>query len=246
MSDLAGQIEAAGGVLWRPAARPSGGVEVAIVHRPKYDDWSVPKGKLEPGEYPLLGALREVREETGFGAIPGRFVGEAHYRYADRPKRVRYWAMRAADGRFVNSDEVDRLVWLPLAEVPLQLNADYDQRIVAAFACEVRTTTPCIVVRASSADSLSPKAAAVVQVFEPTEIVGAGVGVARIAELVRSGNSVLCLAEPPRFDALASDLAHRFGGTYGAENAVAEEGFVVFHVEATGALVALDNYPAPD
>jgi 8-oxo-dGTP diphosphatase len=67
-------IEAAGGVLWRPA---TGGaqVEVALVHRPKYDDWSIPKGKLAVGEHPILGALREVEEETGHTAEPGRPLG---------------------------------------------------------------------------------------------------------------------------------------------------------------------------
>jgi len=71
MSPSGRVIEAAGGVLWRPALGAAG-VEVALVHRPKYDDWSVPKGKLDPGEHPLVGAVREVWEETGHYGVPGR------------------------------------------------------------------------------------------------------------------------------------------------------------------------------
>src|SRR4051794_31678212 len=103
-------IEAAGGVLWRPAR--DGGVEVCLVHRPKYDDLSVPKGKLSRGEHVLLGAVREVAEETGYTATVGAPLGEIHYLKDGSPKRVRYWAMRAGQGRFVPGSEVDRLEWV--------------------------------------------------------------------------------------------------------------------------------------
>src|SRR5579885_3571336 len=92
-------IEAAGGVLWRPALGGAG-VEVALVHRPKYDDWSLPKGKLGGGEHVILAALREVWEETGFMGVVGRSLGEIRYLKEGVPKRVRYWAMRAESGRF--------------------------------------------------------------------------------------------------------------------------------------------------
>jgi 8-oxo-dGTP diphosphatase len=67
---------------------------VAIVHRPKYDDWSLPKGKLETGEHPLAAALREVEEEAGARTIPGRPLGDARYTVDGRPKRVQYWSLR--------------------------------------------------------------------------------------------------------------------------------------------------------
>src|SRR5438270_14081985 len=105
-------IEAAGGVLWR-AAIGGPGVEVALVHRPKYDDWSLPKGKLTAGEHPLLGGLREVWEETGHHAVPGRPLGEIRYLKDGDPKRVRYWAMQAESGGFAPGGEVDQLVWPP-------------------------------------------------------------------------------------------------------------------------------------
>ena len=79
-------------------------MEVAIIHRPRYDDWSLPKGKLAPGESHIEGALREVHEETGFRVQPGRSLGEVRYLKESgggaREKVVHYWAMRAISGVF--------------------------------------------------------------------------------------------------------------------------------------------------
>src|SRR5450631_1404056 len=147
-------VEAAGGVLWRCA--PGGlGVEVALVHRPKYDDWSVPKGKLLPDEHALVGALREIAEETGFTGRPGRALGETKYLKDGTPKRVRYWAVESTAGAFVTNAEVDQVMWLPPREAALHLNPDRDRSIVEAFALDVRPTTPCVVVRHGSAGERS-------------------------------------------------------------------------------------------
>lgn len=252
MPDPAGQIEAAGGVLWRPVASAVGyGIEVAIVHRPKYDDWSVPKGKLEPGEYPLLGALREVREETGFGAVPGRLVGETHYLFGGRPKRVRYWAMRATDGSFVSGDEVDELVWLSLPDAAERVDAGHDRRIVEAFSGDSRASTPVIVLRTTSAaggagaatEPVSSEIAEVVAAFGPVEVVLAGNIDRRLVDLVHAGTPVLCRPEAQHFDEFVRTLTERFGGAHSVENAVPEGGFVVLHVGAAGELVALDTLP---
>lgn len=88
-------IEAAGGVVLRPTV---GGTEVLVVHRPRYDDWSLPKGKLDPGEDAATAALREVAEETGVTAILGRELSSATYRVGDRPKRVRWFRMTPESG----------------------------------------------------------------------------------------------------------------------------------------------------
>ncbi|MDQ1746720.1 MAG: 8-oxo-(d)GTP phosphatase [Frankiaceae bacterium] len=147
-------IEAAGGVLWRPALGGPG-VEVALVHRPKYDDWSLPKGKLTSGEHPLLGGLREVWEETGYGAVPGRPLGEIRYLKDGDPKRVRYWAMQADGGRFEPNEEVDQLMWLPPREGQRHLLPFRDQRILAEFARDAEPTWPCLLVRHGSAGERS-------------------------------------------------------------------------------------------
>jgi 8-oxo-dGTP diphosphatase len=102
-------IQAAGGVLWRHG---DSGREVAVVHRPRYDDWSLPKGKLESGEPHLLAAMREIREETGFGGIAGTSLGMTSYDAGGARKTVRWWSVRLADGDFVPNDEVDELRWM--------------------------------------------------------------------------------------------------------------------------------------
>jgi 8-oxo-dGTP pyrophosphatase MutT (NUDIX family)/phosphohistidine phosphatase SixA len=147
-------IEAAGGVLWRPALGGSG-VEVALVHRPKYDDWSMPKGKLSSGEHPVIGALREVWEETGHEASPGRPLGEIRYLKDGEPKRVRYWAMRAEGGAFEPGEEVDQLMWLPPREGQRHLLPDRDRSILAEFARDPEPTWPCILVRHGNAGERS-------------------------------------------------------------------------------------------
>jgi 8-oxo-dGTP diphosphatase len=142
--------EAAGGVLWRPS-HGGAGVDVALVHRPKYDDWSLPKGKLDPDEHPVLGALREIEEETGARAVPGRPLGETRYAKDGVPKRVRYWAMRCAGGEFVPSTEVDQVMWLPPREARMHLAADRDRPILDDFLRDHRQTRACVVVRHASA-----------------------------------------------------------------------------------------------
>ena len=87
------KIPAAGAVLWRQGEQ---GPEVALVHRPRYDDWSIPKGKSEPGEHVLITAVREVTEETGIEIILGRRLRTVRYLSDGRPKQVDYWAARPA------------------------------------------------------------------------------------------------------------------------------------------------------
>lgn len=125
-------VRAAGGVVWREGPQ---GVEVLLVHRPKYDDWSLPKGKLEPGEADEDGALREVEEETGLRCRLGPEVGRVRYRdRRDRPKVVRYWAMRKVDGRFTPHDEVDEVRWVSVAEAAKLASYERDVGIVRRFA----------------------------------------------------------------------------------------------------------------
>jgi 8-oxo-dGTP diphosphatase len=126
---------AAGALLWRrpPYGPPDGGIEVALVHRPKYDDWSHPKGKLKSGEDFLTAAVREVREETGMECVPGEPLPTARYLVNGRRKEVRYWAAEAVSGRFVPSREVDRMLWLPPAAARHRLTHDRDRELVDAL-----------------------------------------------------------------------------------------------------------------
>jgi 8-oxo-dGTP pyrophosphatase MutT (NUDIX family)/phosphohistidine phosphatase SixA len=147
-------VEAAGGVLWRPADHRTR-VEVAIIHRPKYDDWSLPKGKLLSGEHVLLGAIREVAEETGYVVTVGRPLGEIRYDKDGQPKRVRYWAMRAVAGEFTVNDEVDELRWLPPNDAQRLLSPDRDRGILDEFLRDMSATWPCVVIRHGSAGERS-------------------------------------------------------------------------------------------
>ncbi|MET9731455.1 NUDIX hydrolase [Streptomyces sp. NPDC006458] len=122
-------IQAAGCVLWRRS--PFGeGLEICLVHRPKYDDWSHPKGKLKRGEDALTGALREVVEETGYTARPGEELSTVHYFANGRPKQVRYWAAEATGGGFLPNTEVDRILWLSPATARDRLTQPRDRELV--------------------------------------------------------------------------------------------------------------------
>ncbi|MFB7517563.1 NUDIX hydrolase [Streptomyces sp. NPDC056144] len=124
-------IQAAGCVLWRPS--PSGeGIEIALVHRPKYDDWSHPKGKRKRGESAEACALREVLEETGRRCELGRRLPTAHYTVDGRPKEVVYWSARALDGGFVPTKEIDALVWLPPGTARHRLTQPRDRTLLDA------------------------------------------------------------------------------------------------------------------
>ncbi len=122
------QIRAAGGVLLRTG---SAGIEVAVIHRPKYSDWTLPKGKLDSGESFEQAALREVEEETGMQAEPGAELSSVSYRdRKGRSKVVRYWKMQVLGGEFEPGDEVDELRWLvPEGAVGL-LSYEHDAELV--------------------------------------------------------------------------------------------------------------------
>ncbi|MFL5866597.1 MAG: NUDIX hydrolase [Thermoleophilaceae bacterium] len=120
------EVLAAGGVVVRDD-------KIAVVHRPKYDDWSLPKGKLDPGEGFEAAALREVEEETGLRCSLGRELPSTEYRDAKgRQKLVRYWEMTPLGGEFAPSEEVDELRWLDPAGAAELLSYDHDRDLLEA------------------------------------------------------------------------------------------------------------------
>ncbi|MFH9297967.1 NUDIX hydrolase [Streptomyces sp. NPDC017520] len=127
-----GTVRAAGCVLWRRAPG-GGGVEVCLVHRPRYDDWSFPKGKLKRGEDPLAAAVREVLEETGHHCAPGDRLPTSRYPVDGRPKEVAYWAAEATGGSFTANDEVDRILWLTPDAARARLTQPRDVRQLTAL-----------------------------------------------------------------------------------------------------------------
>jgi 8-oxo-dGTP diphosphatase len=130
---LSDVVLAAGGVVWRQIE--NGETEVLLVHRPKYDDWTLPKGKLDGDETAEEAALREVEEETGLQVTLGDELPSTDYhdRFG-RPKNVRYWTMDVTGGEFHPNKEVDEVRWLPLDAAKDALSYARDRDVLDAFA----------------------------------------------------------------------------------------------------------------
>jgi 8-oxo-dGTP diphosphatase len=148
---MAEVISAAGAVLWRQARS----IEIAVVHRPRYDDWALPKGKLDKGESIYAAAVREVAEETGFRAVLGRHVGQVAYQVAGVDKTVDYFAARAVAGEFAPNDEVDILRWVAPSQASAMLTYDHDRSVLDTFVEWPGDTTTVLFVRHAHAGNKS-------------------------------------------------------------------------------------------
>jgi 8-oxo-(d)GTP phosphatase len=125
------ELTAAGGVVWR--GRP-GAVEIAVIHRARYDDWSLPKGKVKSRESLLNGAVREVAEELAARVAVSRRIGSGRYLVGGVRKTVTYWVMRWLDDDGERDLEVDDVVWLAPNEARRRLTYDLDRAVVSDFA----------------------------------------------------------------------------------------------------------------
>ena len=144
------EIQAAGAIVWR--RNESDAIEIALVHRPKYDDWSIPKGKVEGEESLIACAYREVVEETGFAVRFGQSLGSAHYEVNGLRKTVTYWSARllGEQGK-PNPEEVDAVRWMSCEEAKEQLVRDSDRQIVETFQSIEPDTKPLILLRHAKA-----------------------------------------------------------------------------------------------
>ena len=141
-------MRAAGVVLLREV---DGVLETLVVHRPHRSDWSLPKGKLEPGEHPALAAVRECDEETGYQVSLGAPLGHLEYIALGLPKRVDYWAAHIRDDEgFIPGDEIDEIRWLPVAQARSVLSYEHDADLVDRAAAIPRTS-PLIILRHTQA-----------------------------------------------------------------------------------------------
>jgi broad specificity phosphatase PhoE/8-oxo-dGTP pyrophosphatase MutT (NUDIX family) len=145
-------IRAAGAVVWREA---DDAALIGLVHRPRYDDWSLPKGKLHRSEYALHAAVREVREELGSTVRVGPRLRSVEYQTADGHKKVDYWAMRHLGGAHTASAEVADICWLPLAEALERLSDELDRQVLGDFAARPRHTAMLLLVRHAKAGKRS-------------------------------------------------------------------------------------------
>ncbi len=145
-------ILAAGAVVWRPTAGGTpgnSGAEVLLVHRPKYDDWSLPKGKREPGEHIVLTAVREVFEETSVRSVLGPRLPPVEYQTGAFRKRIDYWSVLSLAGHAAASHEVDAVSWVALPQARERLTYPRDAAVVAGL--RPRETVPLILLRHASA-----------------------------------------------------------------------------------------------
>jgi 8-oxo-dGTP pyrophosphatase MutT (NUDIX family) len=147
---MAKPILAAGAVVWR-SVEGSSHVEVAIIHRPRYDDWSLPKGKVDPGETEPAAAVREVYEETGHHAHLGHALAAVRYPVLQGVKRVRYWAARDLGGEFTATAEVDDLVWLPAKDAMGKMSYPHDRKVLRRFTKVPVDTKTVLIVRHGTA-----------------------------------------------------------------------------------------------
>lgn len=146
------EILAGGAVVWRSRG---GEVEVPLVYRPRYGDWSLPKGKLEPGESTRVAAWREVCEETGAHVALGRFLTTTRYPVGPDRKVVDYFAARYVSGSFTQNDEVDELRWLPVPAARALLTHDHDRAVLDEFTALPAELTTLLLVRHAKAGSRS-------------------------------------------------------------------------------------------
>lgn len=153
MAQLSSPTLDAGAVLWRKSGKKK--IEIALVHRPKYDDWSLPKGKIESGEHALSCAHREVLEETGYSAIFGPEIGRATYLVDGNEKIVRYWSAEAVGEPIdaIDVNEIDQTIWLEVKDARKKLTLDDDREMIDFFLEFGIDTIPLVLLRHGKAIS---------------------------------------------------------------------------------------------
>ena len=219
---LSKAVLAAGAVLWRPngdAAAP----EVAIIHRPRYDDWSLPKGKVDPGETEPVTAVREVHEETGYTSRLGRRLAAVSYPVEQGMKKVRFWAARSIDGDFTPNAEVDELMWLPVPAALKRLGYPHDRKVLRRFTKKPVDTQTVLIVRHGTAGSKSRYKGDDKQ--RPLDKHGRAQAESLVGQLLAFGATEVHAADRLRCHQTAEPLAEELGVTIQNEPALTEEAY---------------------
>jgi 8-oxo-(d)GTP phosphatase len=215
-------VLAAGAVLWRPGG-DSAAPEVAVIHRPRYDDWSLPKGKVNSGETEPVTAVREVREETGYTSHLGRRLAAVSYPVEQGMKKVRYWAARCVDGAFTPNAEVDELKWLPVAQAMKELGYPHDRKVLRRFAEEPVDTQTVLIVRHGTAGSKSRYKGD--DRKRPLDKHGRAQAESLVGQLLSFGAGKLHAADRVRCHQTLEPLAEELGVTIHDEPTLTEEAY---------------------
>ncbi len=215
-------VLAAGAVLWRPGT-PLAEPEVAIIHRPRYDDWSLPKGKVDPGETEPVTAVREVEEETGYQSHLGRRLAAVSYPVDQSIKKVRYWAARVTGGEFSPNAEVDELKWLPVAEAVKALGYPHDRKVLRRFVKLPADTKTVLVVRHGTAGSKSRYKGD--DRNRPLDKHGRAQAESLVGQLLAFGADTLYAADRTRCQQTLEPFAEELGATIQTEPLLTEEAY---------------------
>ena len=215
-------VLAAGAVLWRHNGDPSA-PEEAIIHRPRYDDWSLPKGKVDPGETEPVTAVREIHEETGYVSVLGRRLAAVSYPVEQGIKKVRYWAARNLEGEFNPNAEVDELKWLPVAEALKHLEYPHDRKVLRRFAKQPVDTTTVLIVRHGTAGSKSRYKGD--DRKRPLDKHGRAQAESLVGVLLSFGGDALYAADRVRCRQTLEPLAEELGATINDEPMLTEEAY---------------------
>jgi 8-oxo-dGTP pyrophosphatase MutT (NUDIX family)/phosphohistidine phosphatase SixA len=215
-------------VLWRPgtgnsAKSDEGAVEVAVIHRPRYDDWSLPKGKVDPGETAPVAAVREVCEETGHQCVLGRRLNTVSYPIDLGIKKVYYWAARATGGEFTPGKEVDELVWLPVVDAMKKLEYPQDRKVLRRFARQSADTRTVLVVRHGTAGSKSRYSGD--DTKRPLDKQGRAQAEALVPQLLAFGATDVYAADRLRCRQTLEPLAAELGVSIHNEHTLTEEAY---------------------
>ncbi|NVN53962.1 bifunctional NUDIX hydrolase/histidine phosphatase family protein [Mycolicibacterium hippocampi] len=215
-------ILAAGAVLWRPHD-VTGTPEVAIIHRPRYDDWSLPKGKVDPDETEPVTAVREIEEETGFHAHLGRRLTTVSYPVDQAVKKVRYWAARSVGGEFTANDEADDLKWLPAPQAMTALTYPHDRKVLRRFLKMPADTQTVMIVRHATAGSRTRYKGDDRQ--RPLDKHGRAQAESLVGQLLSFGAGELFAADRVRCQQTLDPLAEELGVEIRSEPALTEEAY---------------------
>ena len=214
-------VLAAGAVLWRPGE--SGAPLIAVVHRPRYDDWSLPKGKVDPGETEPVTAVREILEETGYASVLGRRLASVSYPLEYGTKKVRYWAARTTGGGFSPNAEVDKLDWLPVAEAMLRLQYPHDRKVLRRFTRRPADTRTVLIVRHATAGRKARYKGD--DRLRPLDKKGRAQAESLVGQLLAFGAGEVHAASRTRCHQTVEPLAQELGVRVRDEPTLTEEGF---------------------